>query len=179
MALLANHIILIGFKHVGKSIVGKQLAKKLQMPFVDLDEQIEYLYQKQVNKKMACRQILKHEGEKYFRLLEKQALAQISTWQPSVISLGGGTPLDADNQRMIEKYILIHIKAPQGVVFERILMNGRPSFFNPQETILESFNRLWHEREPIYEKINDFSILNIGTVNDSVYQIIKKLDLGV
>lgn len=179
MQALRNHIVLIGFKHAGKSVIGKELAKKLHVPFIDLDQKIEILYENKFSKKSTCRQIMQQNGEKFFRYLEMNALSEVIDFQPSIISLGGGTPLAAENQRIIKLCIVIHITAPRGIVFERILMSGQPAFFNPEEDLLESFNRLWDEREIIYEEIKSFLIENSGSVDEAVSKIIKKLNLEV
>ncbi len=177
MQSLRNHIVLIGFKHVGKSVIGKDLAKKLHVPFIDLDRKIEILYENKFSKKSTCRQIMQQNGEKFFRYLEMNALSEIINFQPSIVSLGGGTPLTAENQRIIKSCIVVHITAPRGIVFERILMSGQPAFFNPEEELLESFNRLWNEREKIYKEIKDFSIENNDSVDAAVSKITKKLNL--
>lgn len=176
MSVLTNHIVLIGFKHVGKSVIGQMLARKLNRPFIDLDQQIELLYEKQFGMKSHCRQIMKLHGESFFRRLEIDALRQTVNFKSSVISLGGGTPLDRENQQLIKSSIRIHITAPRGIVYERIMISGRPAFFIPGEDLLESFTRLWDERNKIYEKINDFSIENKSSVADAVNQIINKIN---
>lgn len=178
MQLLHNHIVLIGFKHTGKSVIGKNLAKALHVSFIDLDLEIENLYEKRNGIKLTCRQIMQQNGEKYFRLLELNTLSKIADYKPSIISVGGGTPLHAENQRIIKSCIIIQITAPRGIVFERILMSGQPAFFNPEVTLLESFNQLWDEREKVYEHVKDFSIENNGTVDNAANKIIAKLNLG-
>lgn len=179
MKLLHNHIVLIGFKHTGKSAIGEHLAKKLHMPFVDLDKMIELIYENKFNHKLTCRKIMENEGEKFFRFLETRALSKIIDENPSIISLGGGTPLSLENQRIITPYLLIHIKAPIGIVYERIVMNGQPAFINSEEDLFDAFNRLWSERIGVYEKIQDFSILNDSSIQESVNKITKKLALEV
>lgn len=177
MQSLPNHIVLIGFKHVGKSVIGKSLSKTLHVPFVDLDRKIEVLYEDKFNKKRTCRQIMQENGEIFFRHLETDALTEVIDFQPSIISLGGGTPLTAENQSIIHSCTLVHLTAPRGIVFERILMSGLPAFFTPGEDLLESFNRLWNEREKIYEEIKTFSIENSGSIDTTASKIIEKLNL--
>lgn len=174
-----NHIVLIGFKHVGKSVIGIQLAKTLHMPFVDLDKEIELIFKTNYKKNYTTHQIMKKKGVDFFRHLETDALFKLisSISHPSVISLGGGTPLSAENQRLIKSCLLVHINAPPGIIFERILMSGRPAFFNPNEDMVESFERLWNEREKIYKKIEDFAIENDGSIADAVEEIVTKLNL--
>ena len=177
MQTLNKSIVLIGFKHTGKSIIGKSLAKKMHVPFIDLDRKIESLYEEKFNKKKACRQIMEDKGETYFRYLEHQALSKTVSSQACILSLGGATSLYTENQAIIKSNLKIHITAEKGIVFERICMSGRPAFFNPEEDFLESFNRLWNEREKIYLKIKDFSILNNGSVDEAVQKIINQLTL--
>lgn len=177
MQTLHNAIVLIGFKHVGKSVIGQHLAKKLQVPWVDLDQKIEALHATQLREQCTCRQIMQNKGEHYFRLLEKKALLHAVKLKPSILSLGGSTPMSAANKRIIKSCIIVHITALQGTVFERIRMSGRPAFFNLNENLWESFNRLWHQRIPIYEAIKDFSIENSNSVDDAVKKITCTLNL--
>ena len=65
-------IILIGFKHVGKTVIGRALADQLKWPFRDLDEAIEQLFTKETQAHKTCRQIMKAHGSAYFRELEKE-----------------------------------------------------------------------------------------------------------
>lgn len=177
MLALHNHIILIGFKHTGKSAIGKCLAQVLQAPYIDLDHKIEEMYEDETGIKSTCRDIMQEKQEKYFRLLEIKTLSQTINSQQSIISLGGGTPMHAENQRLIKSSILVHVTAERGTVFERILMSGRPAFFNPEENLLESFNNLWNQREKVYVKIRDISVENNGKIEDAIARIIGLLNL--
>ena len=58
----SKHISLIGFKHVGKSVIGANLAKALGMPFIDTDQQIETYHQHKFNQDLNCRQIVEFYG---------------------------------------------------------------------------------------------------------------------
>ena len=85
-------IILLGYMGCGKSTVGRLLAKYLELPFVDLDD-----YLSEIHGRSVPNLFLEH-GEIGFRKIEKTALyALLDSAQPSVISLGGGTPCYADN----------------------------------------------------------------------------------
>lgn len=175
MQSIVKPIMLMGFKHVGKSTLGKRLANNLRLPFIDLDEETEYLYEKTFDEKYSCREIMHNKGEDFFRLLENKALSSLIDRKPSIVSLSGGAPIDTRNQKLMNGSILIHITAPRNIVFERIVSSGRPAFFNPHEEIVESFNRLWDERENIYKKIKSFTIRNNKSIDDGVDKIIKKL----
>ena len=91
----SGNIYLIGMMGSGKSTVGKLLAEKMQMTFIDLDEIIEASAQKTV------RVIFEQDGELHFRKLESEALVNVNQ-ENSVISCGGGIILDESNEpRMV------------------------------------------------------------------------------
>jgi len=171
-----HHIILIGFKSVGKSAIGKELSGILHKSFIDLDHQMESLYEMETHKKLSCRQIMLHHGQEYFRNLENKALQEIIHLKPSIISLGGGTPLNEANQKLIEGNLIVHIIAPRSITFERIMMKGRPAFFSPDENPLDTFNRLWDEREKVYEQFAVLKVHNNGSLKQVVDQIIEQVN---
>ncbi|HSW92952.1 MAG TPA: shikimate kinase [Gammaproteobacteria bacterium] len=176
MLPLRNHILLIGFKHVGKSVIGKVLAEKLSVFHLDLDNRIEFFYEKKWHEKLTCRAIMEKKGEPFFRSLETDTLRAIMDSAPSVISTGGGTPLFSDNQKIMQSGTLVHIQAPKEIVYERIQKTGRPAFFNPEDDLLNAFNALWEKRLAIYQEISDFSIVNEGSVDDVGHGIIQQLN---
>lgn len=173
---MKQHIVLIGFKHVGKSVIGQALALKLNKPFIDLDYVIEILFEKQFQEKKSCREIMKIYGQKFFRNLEHQALQNMISFESAVIAVGGGTPMEIENQQLLQPHVLIHILAPPQRVFERIMVNGeQPAFFSLTEDPEESFYKLWNARKNIYKKLESFSIDNDATIADAIEKILKKL----
>ncbi len=168
-----HHIIFIGFKSVGKSAIGKEIAARLHKSFIDIDKNIENMFESENQKKLSCRQIMLQHGQDYFRNLENKALQEVIISKPSIISLGGGTLLNEENQKLIRGNIIIHVIAPKSITFERIMINGRPAFFSPDENPLETFNKLWDEREKTYKKLANFTIKNDGTINEAVNQILE------
>jgi shikimate kinase len=110
-----RNIALIGFMAVGKSAVGRNLAKRLNRRFVDLDRMIER------NAAMKVREIFAQKGEAYFRQLEKQALASVLAGQGLVIATGGGVVLDDDNLALLrERTLLICLSAPTETILKRV-----------------------------------------------------------
>jgi shikimate kinase len=168
-------IILMGFKHVGKSVIGKALAVKLKRVFIDLDRHMEYLFREKFQKKRSCRQIMKVHGEAFFRTLETRTLKQVIRTDKAVIALGGGTPLESNNQEILKPYILIHITAPSDKVLRRITKNGKPAFIAEKDNTREALSVLWQKREKIYQKLADFSIENNSNIPFAVEQIVMKL----
>lgn len=170
-----QHIILIGFKHVGKSVIGRSLALRMGRMHLDLDHEIERLYETQFQNKLSCREIVAQEGEKFFRNLEHQALEEALKTKPCVISVGGGTPMLEENRGLIKTHCVIYITAPPKQVFERIMRKGRPSFFPADEDPLATFNRLWLEREKVYKQLATFTVNNRKSISCTMEQLIRYL----
>lgn len=99
---------------VGKSAVGRNLAKKLRRRFVDLDRLIEKAEGKKV------RAIFAEKGEAYFRQLEKQTLAQVLQKDGQVIATGGGAIMDEENLALLKaKAWLIGLTASVDTILAR------------------------------------------------------------
>jgi shikimate kinase len=93
-----ENIILLGYMGSGKTTIGKKLAKKLGILFEDLDNLIEK------KEKISISELFSTKGEIYFRRVEHQVLKEvISSKNPKIISLGGGTPCYAGNMDIILK----------------------------------------------------------------------------
>ena len=89
---------IIGFKNSGKTTFGRELAKRLQLAFIDLDEFIE----RKENKSIP--EIYSRLGEERFRMLEWKALQEVVHTSDIVISTGGGAPCHCDNMTLMETY---------------------------------------------------------------------------
>ncbi len=91
------NIILLGYMGCGKSSIGRDLASKLEMECLDLDQYIEAREKKSINK------IFEENGEIYFRKKENEYLKMVlETYTNTIISLGGGTPCFAGNLELIK-----------------------------------------------------------------------------
>lgn len=108
-------IVLYGFMGVGKSVVGKILAEKLQFGFVDTDDEIE----KRV--KIPIHIIFKEFGEAKFRTLERDIVEMVSSRDKIVIACGGGAMLDSKNVQMLKRgSLMVLLTADPEVILERI-----------------------------------------------------------
>lgn len=115
---------LIGYKSSGKTTLGKKLANKLNMQFIDLDEYIEDKENKSIP------ELYTNLGEKKFREMEGKALNDIVEKDHLVISTGGGTPCHCDNMNIMQsKGITIYLKIAEDVLVHRLKIaasNNRP-----------------------------------------------------
>jgi shikimate kinase len=109
------HIFLYGPPGVGKTSVGRALAKNLARPFVDLDQVVEKKAGSTIDK------IVELQGVDSFRNLETVVLQTIIKREDSVIALGGGTLLRDDNRALVEEHgsVIVMTLTPPGVHYYR------------------------------------------------------------
>lgn len=167
-----KHIILIGFKHVGKTSIGEKLAEQMEKPFIDLDRKVEEEHARRKMEKLSVRQIVMRSGLDYFRQLENEVLRNVlGALEQSVISLGGGTPIDQGNREIISSHFVVNITADKSNIYERIMVNGRPAFFPEDEDPYLAFRRIWDERSKIYDELAQITINNNGQIDKPVQEL--------
>lgn len=149
----------------GKTAVGKLLAKRLNINFVDIDKVIVEKEKRSINDIFAI------NGEPYFRKIEKETLQEISNQKGQVVSCGGGIVLDSDNIALMKQTgKMIALAASIDIILERTKNNtNRPllNVTNPKEKIAELLER----RKPYYLKA-DFTI---DTSDLSVKEVVEKI----
>ncbi len=114
-------IYLIGLPGCGKSTLGKQLSKRLNIPFIDLDIAIEQREGK------AIKDIFKQKGEAYFRKIESDTLKKVSHGLPDfIIATGGGAPVFFDNMEVMNKLgQTVFLDVPAREITNRILKSNK------------------------------------------------------
>ncbi|EHG22757.1 shikimate kinase [Alloprevotella rava F0323] len=114
-------IILIGYMCVGKTTIGKELAKRRGQMFYDLDWYIEERFRKRVP------QIFAEEGEEAFRKKERNMLHEVAEFENVVVSCGGGTPCFFDNiDYMNQAAEVIYLKAsPETILSHLKISKGK------------------------------------------------------
>lgn len=160
------NIVLTGFMATGKTILGKSLAEKLKMEFIDTDSLIEKNEGKRISK------IFAEEGEKYFRNIEKNIIKKISRNNNTVISTGGGVVLLPENmENLREKGIIICLKTRPEIILERVKQQKgiRPLLNKPEP--LKEIKSILRTRAPYYKQA-DFTI---DTSDFEVEKIINRI----
>ncbi|MBO4614160.1 MAG: shikimate kinase [Bacteroidales bacterium] len=141
-------IFLVGFMGAGKSVIGRRLAKSLNISFYDLDEEIESRY------KMSVTSIFQKYDEACFRKLETTVLESFSEKDNYVLSCGGGTPCFGNNMALLNSLgTTIYIKLPAEKLAGRIAnsFHKRPLTEGKSEAELASYVReTLNVREPFY-----------------------------
>lgn len=165
---------------VGKTTIGKKLAKLFHVSFIDLDKLIESKYRKTVP------ELFVEYGESGFRQLEQKSLSEVSEIEDVVISTGGGTPCFFDNmQRMNRAGITVYIHADPVELAARLCASKtvRPIVSGKSREELVPFitNHL-SEREKFYNQARiiyktDYLITkeHVHLTVDGIAQEIKKL----
>jgi len=171
----AGPVILIGFKGAGKSLIGRALAKKLNMEYSDTDAIIEGLHDIFEGQKLTCREIHKKHGAEYFRKLEAEAIKEALNSTYSVVSFGGGALATMQTAGIDPRGALfVYLSAEKEELYRRIMQDGVPAIFdtdNPRD----SFDRLYAERTPGYERYATIRVDNTNRKSEDVVDSIIAL----
>ena len=167
-----RNIALTGFMAVGKSAVGRTLARKLGRRFVDLDKIIEK------SEGMKVKDIFSRKGESYFRRAEKQALTAVLFEGEQVIATGGGVVIDEENLRLLrEKSFLVCLTAAPEVLLRRAEKSR-------QRPLLEGGDRARRIGELLAQLEKNYAQAHVAvdtshlTVEQVVEKIIERFNAG-
>ena len=165
-----ENIALIGFMAVGKSAVGRNLAKRLRRRFVDLDRMIE----KRAGLKV--REIFETKGEPYFRELEKQTLADLLQQPGHVIATGGGVVMDEESLHLLkDKTLLVCLTASTETIMARVGNSSkRPLLKGPNRR--ERIEELLKLRADQYAQAHVIVDTSELTLEQVVNRIVAALD---
>ena len=143
-ALGPRSVVLVGMMGAGKSSVGRRLASRLGIPFVDADVEIEKAAG------MTISEIFAAHGEPYFRAGETRVIARLLEGGPQVLATGGGAFMNADTRAAIRlKGISVWLRATVEVLNRRIKRRGDRPLLKDVDPV-ETLRRLIEERDPIY-----------------------------
>jgi len=166
---LDRGIVLIGLMGAGKSSVGRRLAKRLDLPFSDADQEIE--------KAADCtiEEIFARHGEAAFRAGERRVIGRLLDGPPQVLATGGGAFMDRETRAAIsEKGISIWLRADLDVLLERVLRrDNRPLL--KQGDPKEILRKLMVERDPVYAQADLTVTSGQGPHEDVVEDIVEAL----
>ncbi len=171
-----NSIFLLGYMGCGKSTIGKSLAQKLNIPFIDLDQVIE----NQENESIKA--IFGKRGELYFRKLERQVLQDlIAQESPAVISLGGGTPCYFENMNDLaqSKHYSVYLKASIPTLAGRLkdekALRPMIAHLTDDAALTEFIGKHLFERNAFYQKAKLLYAIDGFTVEEIVTDLLATL----
>lgn len=165
-----NNIFLVGPMGAGKSTVGRQLAKSLNMEFVDCDREIEE--RTGVNISI----IFEVEGEEGFRKRERAMIEQLTERDGIVLATGGGAVLEEDNRaRLRTRGFAIYLNAPIELLLERTARDKQRPLLQTDDPEAKLIS-LAEEREPLYQQVADMVVkTDRRTARHVVKEIVRRL----
>ena len=169
------NIVLIGYRGSGKSIVGRKLATRLKLRFVDIDDLIEE------RQGVPISDIVKSHGWGHFRKLERSTIEEISKGDRLIIAPGGGAVLDTENLEALRKNgFIIWLKADKQTLLKRLSQDPGTNTRRPTLTgkgTAEEFKEVMSLREPIYEQASeiriDTSMIDTEAVVENILAVLK------
>jgi shikimate kinase len=143
--MLPERVVLIGFMGAGKTTLGKIVAERLGFDFVDTDDLVE---------ERACAPIsaiFRDRGEKAFRDIESEVLAELGGRRRLVVATGGGAPAEPRNRRFFTpRAATFHLRVSLEAARQRSMGNAlRPLLAQDDAAV----RRLYESRQPIYEQL--------------------------
>ncbi len=162
-------VVLVGLMGAGKSSVGRKLAKLLDLPFVDADEEIE--------RAAGCsiEDIFRLYGEPAFRDGEERVIARLLESGPQVLATGGGAFMNPRTRdRIRERAISIWLRADLDLLVRRTARRGgRPllAHGDPRATL----ERLMAERYPVYAEAD----LTVDTTEENIERMVERILAGL
>jgi shikimate kinase len=156
-----RHVVLVGLMGVGKSTVGRRLAKEMERPFADADEQVE------LRAGQAIPAIFRTGGEDEFRRLETEVLADlVARPHPLVVAAGGGAVSRGQNRELLApRSFVVWLRASAEFLAERTDTAHRPLLASAVDGPETALRRLLVERAPLYEGVAD-AVVDVEPFHD-------------
>jgi shikimate kinase len=163
-----DNLVLVGFSCSGKTTLGRNVARRLRLRFVDSDRVIEELAGRSIP------DIFAEQGEAAFRALERDAIKHICEDCQQVVSTGGGAFVDPENrERLRDGNLVIHLQVqPETVVYRlRNSRSGRPRPLLDGPDPLTRVQEMMAQRREAY----DLAHVTIGVDNRTRYELVGEL----
>tara|TARA_E500000178_G_C16549451_1_gene542338 strand:- start:106 stop:612 length:507 start_codon:yes stop_codon:yes gene_type:complete len=162
---LKKSLVLTGMMGVGKSTIGRIIAKRLKVKFIDVDKIIER------NEKKSIKRIFEDNGEEYFRKLEKKITFKILKKKKKVIALGGGAFMNNEiREKILNSCKSVWLKVDLEKLIKRYKNNNRRPLLNKKK-LDTSVKKIYQSRKKIYSLAN----FKINCDNMNKTQIVEKI----
>lgn len=155
-------IVLVGPMGVGKTTIGKKLAKTLNIPFTDTDQRIVLAHG-------PIDAFFEQHGEPAFRLVEEEALKE-ALLQPGVVSTGGGVVTSEACRDLLAGHIVIYLSTDGKHMASRLRKSTRPLLKNG----LSDWTRIYNQRRALYEEVSDHEVDASGSSLAEIVQEVRE-----
>lgn len=161
-ALGRRSVVLVGMMGAGKSSIGRRLAQRLGLSFVDADTEIE------AAAGMTIAEIFASYGEPYFRSGEQRVIARLLDGGPQVLATGGGAYMNAETRAAIaEKAISVWLKADFEVLMKRVKRRATTDRPMLQGDPAQRIRELMDQRYPVYA-LADITVMSRDVAHEAI-----------
>ncbi|MEO8151701.1 MAG: shikimate kinase [Rhizobacter sp.] len=170
---MSGLIALVGLPGVGKSTIGRQLARRLAWDFVDTDSAVE--------KRLGCsiRAFFDKEGESRFRDIEGEVIAQLSRMTSTVLATGGGVVMREANRKVLNSHAhVLYLRSTPEELFRRLRNDTQRPLLQVSD-LLARLRELHAERDLLYREVAHF-VIETGrpSVASLVNMVLMQLELA-
>jgi len=164
---MEKNIVLIGFMGSGKSMIARELGKRLKAKVISTDLLAE------AREKATIHEIFRSKGEAYFRDLESAIIKEVSLCKGTIIDCGGGVVLCKENLKLLKANgIVFYLQATPQVIYERIKHETHRPLLKASDP-LGCIKELHQQRTPLYDQA-DFTIdANDASIEGPVVEILN------
>ncbi|HFQ81764.1 MAG TPA: shikimate kinase [Desulfobacterales bacterium] len=164
-----KNIILTGYRAVGKTSVGKVLARQLRMDFIDTDQEIVRREGREI------KDIVAREGWGYFREREGELLVELAAGEGMVIATGGGAITHENWPRLMASGLVVWLTADEETICRRLTADTntadqRPSLTN--NTVFQEVSEVLAARRPLYQQ---GSHIRVDTAQSDIQSIVDEI----
>ena len=163
-----KNVYLVGLMGAGKTTIGRSLAKRLGLSFVDSDREIE------ARTGVSIPTVFEIEGEEGFRKREAQVIADLAQVRSQVVATGGGAVLRAENRAcMASSGFVVYLDVPPFTLWERTRHDRNRPLLQVEDPLLK-LKELYTQRDPLYRDVADLVIDGNRMNAHSILQLIAE-----
>ncbi len=167
---LNKTVVMVGMMGAGKTAVGRALAARLGVPFLDSDQEIE------AAANMSIPEIFERDGEPFFRAKETQVIKRLLEEKRGILSTGGGAFLSAENRTLISEHgVSLWLRADLEVLWQRVRHKDTRPLLRTQDP-KATLTKLYDARVPLYAQADLVAKSDEHTaIDDMVSRVIERL----
>ncbi len=171
-------ISVAGFDRDDKKAVGGALARRLGVPFEQLNSLMEQRYYSKYFERFGYLRVMEELGLTNFQAMERQLLVELTRQAPLVITLGNATLMHEDTRHTLRDIgLVVYLEVDPGALFNRLRADGKPRFLEESEST-GSIDTLYTQRKYVYDRVCDILVnVTSSEPDDSAAKIIEMLEL--